>query len=106
MAIADNNTQTAEAIMAKIFSLEIHTFLHIMGDKTMAKILGILEAAPTIGQADSQVQIIPMELETSNLWVISKLSLSKIPITEEIFKITIREKPSEIQKRTILVSRN
>ena len=106
MAIADNNIQTAEAIMAKIFSLELHTFLHIMGDKTMVKILGIPEVAPTTGQADSKVQIITMDLETSNLLEISQLSLNQILIIEEIFQIIIRETPSEIQKRTILVSRN
>ena len=106
MAIADNNIQTAEAIMAKIFSLKLHTSLHIMGDKTRVKILGTLEVAPITGQADSRVQIITMDLETSNLLEISQLSLNQMPIIEETFQIIIRETPSEIQKRTILVSRN
>ena len=105
MAIAGNNIRTVEAIMARIINLEPHIFLRIMGNQIMGKIVGTQEELIT-GQADSKVLIIATDLETSNLLVISHFSLNQIPIRGEISKIITRETHSEIQKRTILVSRS
>ena len=106
MAIAGNNIRTVAAIMARIINLEPHIFLHIMGDQIMSKILGTPEEELIIGQTDFRVQVITMDLETSRPLVISHFSLNQIPTREEISKIISRETHSEIQKRTILVSRS
>ena len=106
MAIAGNNIRTVEAIMARIINLEPHIFLHIMGNQILGKILGTPEEVLIIGQTDSKVLAIITDLETSNLLVINLSSLNQIPTREEISKITTRETHSEIQKRTILVSRS